>query len=262
MRGEWGTRLLLPDLGHRVGVTALHPEPSVIITSMASSSATVLITADRWAIQIEFTFPGQPIVWAKRRLALPTRRWKVLAESLESGLAVELAVKVDAAEGPLCASVRIRHGGRDVRSSDLRAIPIARLVRASALSMVMDIKQSGPTGLALEPRRRAVSADTVPELGRPRKPPGRPRGTMVPRAAELYRREMAKGNRNYRKVLAAELMCSEEYVGQLIYRARRRGLLEPVEKKTKSSARVDGSIARPSRGRRQSGGVAKSRKAR
>jgi len=192
---------------------------------MLSMSASNLITA--WEIRVEWELPSRPVVWVQRRVALPTDRWVVVARRSKPDVAIEMDVVSDHC-GPHCKGLRAS-GDTELRSGDLRMIPVGRLMRASAMRLAMEIVDNGPAGLALEPPSRAIRSEDLPEVANAPHPRGRRRGKTVEQAAELYRREQAKGNhRHYRRAIAEEMGYTEGYVAQLIYRARRRSLLEPV----------------------------------
>jgi len=191
---------------------------------MLSMSASDLIT--EWKFRVEWELPSRPVVWVQRRVALPTDRWVVVARRSKPDVAIEMDVVSDHF-GPHCKGLRAS-GDTELRSCDLRMIPLSRLTRASAMSLAMEIVENGVAGLALEPPSRAIGSEDLPEMANAPRPSGRRRGKILEQAAALYRREQANGNRHYRRAIAEEMGYPEAYVGQLIYRARRRGLLEPV----------------------------------
>ncbi len=186
---------------------------------------------DGWTVGAEWEMPTRAVVWRYRSVALPTNAWSVTAErTAEPSLVVELEVAADQS-GPHCKELRVRGAdGGELRSSDLRKIPVAAFVRRSAMHIAMDIANMDASSVALEPPTKSLQGEDLPEVARRRGPLGRPRGESVPRAVELYRREIAKGNRRPRKVIADEMGYGVDYVGQLLFRARRRGLLEPWQR--------------------------------
>jgi hypothetical protein len=128
-----------------------------------------------------------------------------------------------------------------VTRSGLNSIPVEEIVRHAAARMAMSIEQQ-PGHATLRPLAPDEKSEVFRALQHPRgrrAEPGRQQ-ELVERAATMYRELTSSGVRHPKPVIALELSLSPSYVGALLGRARKQGLLAPALKGRAGEAGEDG----------------------
>jgi hypothetical protein len=140
-----------------------------------------------------------------------------------------LDVEVGVLHGdPICVSLRAqqRPGGPAVTRSGLNSIPVEQIVRFATAETAMSVSKQAEHNI-LRPLTPAEKAVEFRALQRPRGRRAEPgqQQLLVERAATMYRELTSSGVRHPKPVIATELSLSRSYVGALLGRARKQGLL-------------------------------------
>jgi hypothetical protein len=175
---------------------------------------------------------GNPTVLLQGgRLALLTDRWQVRFWR-DDAPAVKASMDVAVEDGRLvCQRVEMTRvdGAPGISSTDLRSIPIGRMMAHSVKAVAYDVQERDDGRLELSARTAQTTDEEVHELSAERKRPGRPRGDSISRMVDSYRRALDdKTVTAPRDAVAKELGYSNEYVGKRLSIARSRGLLGPA----------------------------------
>jgi hypothetical protein len=195
-----------------------------------------IVSANRvmagWRIlSVNWDFPTRPAVWGRKAVGLTTDHWTVVVQRVDdSSRTIHVDVTVQDRR-LICTSVGRAPGSPGLTATDLRTLPVYRLMQRSALFVVAEVEHLESGALALEPSARSDEEATheLPELLGPQRSPGRPRGDSLTEMVAIYRAELAKGNRAPRPVIAEKMgYPSVGYVGKRLNVARRRGELGPA----------------------------------
>jgi hypothetical protein len=147
------------------------------------------------------------------------------------GLVLRFTVSVQDGH-PECAGLELDNGTGVVRAEDLRRVPLRRLIKRSALSLVLAATLTDDA-LSMEPTDK-TAGELEHEVGSRIAPRRRPRktGASLTTIVEIYRREIAAENRRPRRVIAEEMgwdwPASSVYIGQRLVTARKRKMLGPA----------------------------------